>query len=332
MSGFQSTVNVFNTLGFVGDIAFDGPIRAGSHNLYSAGVPNIIGNAFTTVSGGSPEPVGSASNAGTVQVGGTGVFAGILINSKEYALRGVVGNPLGASLTLPDYAIGDILKMGEVFVNIPGPANVGDLVTYDALTGNLNSIAPNAKFTASIAPGGSAGTPDVLTVTALTSGQLAVGALVSGNGVAGGTYIASLGTGTGDTGTYKLTSINSQTVASEAMTAGNMPAPAFAASSAYITTSAGVDTLHITTLTSGEITLGQQVFGTGVAPNTVIASYGTGVGGTGTYILNTSGQTVFSVGTPGAVTGPANIIMPNAVISRYTTNSLGGVACIKLTN
>lgn len=329
--GFQTTVNVFNTLGFVGDIAFDGPIRAVAANLNSSGTPNLIGNVFTYTAGGNPEPSGAASNAPTAQVGGTGVFAGILINSKEYPLRGTSSNPLGASLTLPDYAVGDLLFMGEVFVNLPGPANIGDLVTYDTATGNLNTVAPSASFTAAIAPGGSAGVNDVMTVSAITAGEIAVGQIIQGAGVAGGTFVASFGTGKGGTGTYNLSSINEQTVSSEAMTAGDLPQPAFNGAG-YITTSAGVDTLHISTATSGTLGLGSQIVGVGVLANTVITAYGSGVGGTGTYTLNTSGQTVASSGSPETMTSPGSAFVPNCVVSRYTANTTGGVAAIKLTN
>ena len=328
MSGFQSTVNVYNTLGFIGDISFDSPIRAGSYNLYSAGVPNLIGNAFTSTNGISPSPSGAAPNAATAQVGGTGVFAGILINSKEYALRGVTGNPLGNSIALPDYAVGDLLTMGEVFVNIPGPANVGDLVTFDPLTGNLNTTAPVTTFTGAIAAGGSAGVPDILTVTLFTAGSLQVGSIINGVGVETAT-ILSLGTGLGGNGTYNLSTINQQTVSAVAMTAGPNPAPAFAVSSGYIVGT----TLHITTVTSGELAIGQQIFGTGVLPNTVITEMAAGTdGGAGTYTINNT-QTVFSSGTPGAFTGPANTIIPNAVVRRYQPNTTGGgVASIRLTS
>jgi len=56
----------------------------------------------------------------------------------------------------------------------------------------------------------------VMTVTAVGSGALAVGDVVTGSGVTAGTYITSLGTGTGGTGTYNISA--SQTVGSEAMT------------------------------------------------------------------------------------------------------------------
>jgi hypothetical protein len=328
---FQSTINIWSALGVVGDMAFDGPMRAEPYNLNSSGTPNIVGNAFTISSGGNPDPSGNSALAGTAQVGGSGVFAGILINSKDYASYGTTGTngPLNPTMTLPDNSIGFLAGMGNFFANLPGPASVGDLVTYDPLTGNLNSITPTTKFTAAIAPGGSAGTPDVMTVSAVAAGTLAVGQLISGSTVEGGTYILSLGTGTG---TYNLSTINQQTVSSRAMTAPNVPQPAFAASAAYITTSAGVDTLHIATLTSGEVLVGQQVFGTGVAPNTVITALGSGTGGTGTYTLNTSGQVVASSGSPEAMTGPSNLFVPHCIVDRYTTNTSGGLAVIQLTN
>jgi hypothetical protein len=62
----------------------------------------------------------------------------------------------------------------------------------------------------------------VLTVTAVTSGTLAVGQIITGTNVLPGTRIAALGTGTGGTGTYTVS--QSQTVASTTITAG---APVF---------------------------------------------------------------------------------------------------------
>jgi hypothetical protein len=321
---FQSALNIWSAPGVVGDMAFDGPLRAEPYNLYSAGVPNLIGNAFTVSSGANPNPLTNSANAGTAQVGGTGIFAGILVDSKSYASYGVLGGPLNPTIALPDYSIGQLATMGYFWVNLPGGANVGDQVTYDPLTGNLHRNTPTTRFTGTIST-------TTLTVSAVSAGQLAVGQIISGPGVTPGTEITALGTGTGGTGTYTIN--NSQTVGTAtAMTAPNVPATAFAASSAYITTSGGVDTLHITTLTSGELQVGQQVFGTGVLPNTVITAFGTGTGGTGTYILNTSGQTVASSGSPEAMTGPANILVPHCVVDRFATNGTGGLAVIQLTN
>jgi hypothetical protein len=322
VAAFQSTINIWSAGGVVGEIAFDGPMRASPYNLYSNGTPNLVGNAYTVTSGGNPNPSGNSGVAGTATVGGTGVFAGILINPKDYASFGTTGGPLNPTMVLPDYSIGQLAIQGEYWVNLPGPANLGDLVTYDPLTGNLNSITPTTKFTGTIST-------TTLTVSAVSAGQLAVGQTISGTGVTPGTIITALGTGTGYTGTYTISV--SQTVGSAtAMTAANQPAPAFSASAAYITTSAGVDTLHIATLTSGEVLIGQQVFGTGVAANTVITAFGSGTGGTGSYTLNTSGQTVASSGSPEAMTGPSNLFVPNGTVTHFTANTGGGLAVIKI--
>ena len=67
-----------------------------------------------------------------------------------------------------------------------------------------------------------------LTVSAVTSGRLGVGALITGTGVAAETYITALGTGTGGTGTYTIGV--SQTVSSRSMTgefANPTPTPAW---------------------------------------------------------------------------------------------------------
>lgn len=70
---------------------------------------------------------------------------------------------------------------------------------------------PSASVTGSIS-----GT--TLTVTAVASGSLTVGTPITGAGVASNTLITALLTGTGGTGTYTVN--NSQTVASESLTAG----------------------------------------------------------------------------------------------------------------
>lgn len=77
------------------------------------------------------------------------------------------------------------------------------------------SILVGSKNTAAaVVTGSIAGT--VFTVTAVASGTLAVGQTLIGTGILDGTRIASLGTGTGGTGTYNLNL--SQTVGSETVT------------------------------------------------------------------------------------------------------------------
>lgn len=135
------------------------------------------------------------------------------------------------------------------------------------------SISPSSAFTASIS-----GT--TLTVTAVSSGSLSVGQVISGAGITAGTRITAFGTGGGGTGTYTLN--NSLTVGSEAMT--------------------GSANLVVTAVAGGTIQLGMYVIGVGVAGGTIITGFGSGSGGTGSYILNTS-QTIGSESMTGSALG-----------------------------
>ncbi len=317
---FQSVVSINNAAGVVGELAYSGPVRAAPYNLYSSGTPNLVGNAFTVANGANPDPVTGASLAGTAQVGGTGLFAGILVDPKIYASYGISLSPLSPTLILPDYTIGSLAIMGEFWANVANQPNIGNLVTFDPATGNLSSIAPIVQFTASIAAGGSS-TADVMTVTAVAQGQLQIGQIITGAGIPTGTYIASLGSGKGYTGTYNLSTINTLTVSSEVMTAPSTPAPAVS-----ITGSIATTVLTVTAVGAGEVYIGMPVNGTGVAAGTIVTAFGSGVGGTGTYTVNQS-QTVTST----TLTSTANIIIPNCVVSRFDV-SAPGLAVIKLTN
>ena len=313
--GFQSTVNIQQAFGVVGDIGFDGPTRAVPYILNSSGTPNLIGNAFTVTSGASAGSNASQPIAGFAQVGGTGVFAGILSNSKLYAAFGTTsGGPLAPTITLADQSIGELVFMGEVVVSLPEAANVGDLVTYAPSTGNLNTVPPVTSFTGAIST-------TTLTVSAVASGVIQVGQTISGANVTPGTIITALVAGTGGTGTYTVSV--SQTAASGAITAPSLPLPAFSATGAIAGT-----VLTVSAVASGELAIGDQVFGTNVTPGTVITSLGSGTGGTGTYNVSIS-QTAASA----TITGPSNIFIPNATVSRYATSAIaGGLAVIKLTN
>lgn len=78
----------------------------------------------------------------------------------------------------------------------------------------------------------------VLTVTAVTSGKLAVGQTISGSGVTAGTKITGLLTGTGGTGTYSVSA--TQTVASTTITGSGATVAAFAHNAASTGTIASV--------------------------------------------------------------------------------------------
>lgn len=197
---FQSTVSLNQAFGVQGELILSGAHRAAPYNLVSTPNLNTVGNAFTV------------SSEGVATVGGTGVFAGILVNPKHYATSGTTAGTLQPTLVLPDNSIGELLTFGEIVAYINSAANIGDNVVYDTTTGALSAVAPATVVTGAIST-------TTLTVSAVTSGVLAVGQLITGANVTPGTYITALGTGTGGTGTYTVSI--SQTAASGTITTSN---------------------------------------------------------------------------------------------------------------
>lgn len=312
-TGFQSTINIQTSLGVPGELFDDGPSRAQPYQIESASAAyNIVGATACTI---------TSQGVAQAGLGGTQGFAGILANPKVYASYGTIaGGPLAPTLVLSNNVEVECVSMGQLVALLDNIPNVGDLVTANPTTGELSSIPPTTNFTAAIAPGGTS-TADVMTVSAVASGNLAVGQKISGAGVLPGTYIASLGTGKGQTGTYNLSTINLQTVSSEAMTTDNVPAPA-----ASFTGAIAATTLTVSAVASGELAVGQAISGVNVLPGTVITALGSGVGGTGTYTVNQS-QTAASA----TITTLAYQILPKAIVTRFSTTQ-PGLTIIQLTN
>jgi hypothetical protein len=154
----------------------------GLYCLNSTGVSFIgMGGGFTD-SSVSANYINNEVNIGPV----TTVAPGIHIrNSLDCLVRGVRFKYLSIGVWISDVSAN----------TFTGPGTI----TFSAV----------ASFTGSIS-----GT--TLTVTAVSSGSLSVGQLVSGGNVPAQTYIIGLGTGTGGTGTYTIN--NPQTLASQSLT------------------------------------------------------------------------------------------------------------------
>lgn len=133
---FQSVVRNELATGVVGELAFEGPLRADTHILNSASAANnVVGRAFTMVTGAENEAA----------AGGTGVFAGILSNPKVYATAGTEADgALAPTLTLRNGEIGEFTYMGIMFVNVTNTGVVGDKVQYATATGVLSLVAASA--------------------------------------------------------------------------------------------------------------------------------------------------------------------------------------------
>lgn len=191
-----------------------------------------------------------------------------------------------------------------------------------------NTIAfgthPTSSKYALVGTGGTAsGTASSISQTLLTvggtvTGTFAVGMRLSGTGIAPGTTIIALGTGSGGAGTYHVSC--SQVVTSTTITGTTLNQTYSKLHSDYndvthyfrlnysstLTATCSNGSISTTVLTvagsvNGEYKIGMVITGTGVTAGTTIISYGTGVGGQGTYNLNIS-QSVSATTITGSIT------------------------------
>lgn len=134
---FQETVRDDQPLGVVGDLAYDGPIRAKPFTLNSADENNnVIGRFFTQESDGV-----------AIAGGDAGTFGGILINSKSLPVDSLFNNEDGL-LAVRNGTVVELLAMGEVVIQVPGAAAIGDPLKYADATGVIGTGAPAANETA----------------------------------------------------------------------------------------------------------------------------------------------------------------------------------------
>ena len=135
---FQTQINQFLAAGIEGEYADDSPRRETGYILKGQkdGGDNItayptFARAFT-----------HTENDGEAVVGGTGVFAGILVNPKMYVNKA----NLNASLALPDGAQGGLCTMGHVFVKSATAFAPGYVAAYANSTGVISAYANVASI------------------------------------------------------------------------------------------------------------------------------------------------------------------------------------------
>lgn len=125
--GFQSTVALNQGFGVVGELAFEGPLRAQPGVLKGTAANIVVGRAFT---------IDSAD--GQFQPGGTGAFGGILANPKALASYGTSGGgPLAPTLTVPAGEVGEFVTMGSLVVQLTNAAAIGAGVYFVNADGTL---------------------------------------------------------------------------------------------------------------------------------------------------------------------------------------------------
>lgn len=146
----QSSVAYNLSLGVVGEFYDDSPRRVRPANIVSSSAANnVIGRVFTITTLGSADGTSTA----TVQAGGTGTFAGILVGPKEHATSGTTAGTLQPTLTLPNYTIGQLATMGSIIVPLDAAADDTSALKYNNTTGVIGvgsagageTAIPNAK-------------------------------------------------------------------------------------------------------------------------------------------------------------------------------------------
>ena len=139
----QGTVNFQMALGKPGEQAFDmPPVSAQTRFIHSGADTNYFGYAYTETTYTATQGSGVAPKS--AQVGGTGVFAGILVQPNAVSSTGVTGDPLGTNYKLADDSFGELANTGCFFIDVAAACNIGDDVIFSQTTGRFATVAPGA--------------------------------------------------------------------------------------------------------------------------------------------------------------------------------------------
>jgi hypothetical protein len=265
--GFPTQVNVVPGVGVAGDFASTNP-RASVVNGPGAFVAGPNGCAVGLFAWAD------AQNR-TVSNFGGGAPTGFVARSQQALITQFLADnsmvvPAGMQMTL--FSTGDFwVKNAGASASVIGQAAFANNSTGAVQFGsNFTGASVTGSIAANVFTGSISGT--TLTISAVTTGVLTVGQTITGTGVAAGTQILALGTGTGGTGTY-IVNI-AQNVASTTITGSG-------------------GTMTVTAVSSGTLAVGDPISGSGVTAGTFISGFITGTGGTGTYAVSI-GQTASS--------------------------------------
>lgn len=288
MAGFQTSVGTVPAPAVEGDFASTNPrftVNAGPGGLV-AGADGVIVGHFAWA---SYEGIDADNAPSIVNSFGAGVPTGFMHREQQALIATYLD---GSSMVVPEGFAVTLFNGGDFWVKNNGAtqALIGQKAYASNDDGAVSFAATGSPGTASVTgsiaafTGQFTGSIDgnVLTIAALLSGTAVPGGTLSGTGgggVASGTKIVSQLSGTiGGVGTYAL-NIPSQTVTSTAI------------DETY-------GTLTVSAVGSGTLAVGDLLSGTGgggVTTDTVISAFGTGTGGTGTYIVDPT-QSVTSTG------------------------------------
>lgn len=125
--GFQSTIALNQGFGVVGEIVFEGPLRAAPGVVKGTAANIVVGRFFT---------IDAAD--GQYSPGGTGALGGILSNPKALQSIGTsAGGPLAPTLVVPAGTVCEFVTMGEIVVAMTNACAVGDPVYFVNADGTI---------------------------------------------------------------------------------------------------------------------------------------------------------------------------------------------------
>ena len=278
----------------------------------------------TAVTGQLTQAAGSKPGGlGTYSVSVPQSVTGVVMQAAQAGQTLVVSSPVTG---------GSAISVGQTVAGTgvaPGTTVTGVLNTTSGFTGMINN--------------GTAGSPGTtLTVSNVTGKTpLAAGQVISGPGVAAGTTITGQlsGSGTGGVGTYSLNG-GGQSIGSTSMTATQLAysvsVPQFVSPSTPITAISPGNTLTVTSVTGGTITVGQTIGGsnfytqtnasfTGSINNAQTASF---TGGISNGTVGNAGNTLSVV----SVTGSTPIAVGQFIAGNGVTSGTAITAFVSGTN
>jgi hypothetical protein len=273
MAGFPTTVGAWQSPAVEGDFATTNPratALAGPGGLV-AGPSGLYMARFAWVSQSRLDFDGAPAVANNF---GSGPPTGFV---RRAPFQATITNWLaeGSMMYGPGSSVGDLFVDGDFWVRNSGATavQVGMKVYANPSSGLASFGATGAPATTALTASIAAGTAsvtgtisgNVMTAASGLTGTIYPGATVSGTGVAAGTKVVSQLSGTsGGLGTYSV-NIPNQTVASTALSF----------------------THGVMTVTAGSgVAVGETLSGTGVTDGSRVTAFGTGTGGTGTYIVD----------------------------------------------
>lgn len=120
----QSTVNKQLAAGMEGEFYDNSPRRVTTYAGYGTQSADAkIGAAFTL----------DALKEGKANVGGSGVFAGIAVNPKEYATY----NNFNATLVIPSGVAVQLCTFGHIYVRVAADTTAGQVAFFSTTDGSI---------------------------------------------------------------------------------------------------------------------------------------------------------------------------------------------------